>query len=481
MKPRELFFLLLLTLAALLVHGYHPWAEDAEIYLPGVEKILDPHLFPVNAQFFEAHAKSTLFPNLIAESVRLSHLPLDVVLFAWHVASVFLFLLACWQLSSRCFSSARARWAAVALVASLLTIPIAGTALYILDQYLNPRSFSAFLSVFAIVKALDKKYWQAGLILIVTFAIHPLMSVFTFSYCILLIGWQKFDRRFVSFASVLPFGITFAPPPKSYHLVALAHPLHYITRWHWYEWLGVVAPLPILWCFSRIAKSRRTATLDLLCLTLIVYELLYIPPAIVFSVVPRFEALARLAPVRSLFLVYVLMFLFAGGLLGEYVLKNCPWRWGILFVPLCVSMFYAQLTLFPASAHIEWPGIEPKNEWVQAFQWVRDHTPTDAFFALNPRYMDLSGEDEQGFRAIAQRSQLADSVKDSGAVSMFPVMADEWLRQVEAQSGWEHFQLIDFERLKAAYGVNWIVVEQPNVTGLECPYRNSTVKVCRLP
>ena len=37
--------LLLLTLGAVLVRGYHPYAEDAEIYLPGIEKLLNPQQF----------------------------------------------------------------------------------------------------------------------------------------------------------------------------------------------------------------------------------------------------------------------------------------------------------------------------------------------------------------------------------------------------------------------------------------------------
>src|ERR1700747_3058612 len=58
--------LLLLTAAALLAHGYHPYAEDAEIYLPGIELILNHHLFPVGREFFQSHASMTLFPNLVA-------------------------------------------------------------------------------------------------------------------------------------------------------------------------------------------------------------------------------------------------------------------------------------------------------------------------------------------------------------------------------------------------------------------------------
>ena len=40
------------------MHGYHPWAEDAAIYIPGVEKLLNPKLFPFNSQFFELHTPS---------------------------------------------------------------------------------------------------------------------------------------------------------------------------------------------------------------------------------------------------------------------------------------------------------------------------------------------------------------------------------------------------------------------------------------
>jgi hypothetical protein len=480
LKPKDLLILLLLTIGALLIHGYHPWAEDSELYLPGVVKTLHPELFPFNAQFFETHAGSTLFPNLVAASVRLSHLPLSVALFVLHVVSIYLFLLACWQLISQCFPDPKARWAGVALIAALLTLPVAGTALYILDQYLNPRNLAAFAAIFAIAKVIDKKYIEAGLFLILTAAIHPLMAVFAFSYCVLLVAAEYTDSHFAALACLLPFGITLDPPSAAYHQAALTHGFHYVTRWTWYEWLGILAPILILWWFSLLARSRHLRNLDLLCRALVIYELIYLPPALVLSSFSRFEALARLQPMRCLFLLYILMFLFLGGFLGEYLLKNHLWRWLALFIPLCAGMFLAQRALFPASRHIEWPGAQPTNPWEQAFLWARDHTPSDAIFALDPDLLNLPGEDEQGFRAIAQRSRLADRGSDAGAVSMFPAMADEWFRQVQAQTGWQNFQAQDFHRLQTAFGVTWVVLHSPAVPGLDCPYRNSVVLVCRL-
>jgi len=199
----------------------------------------------------------------------------------------------------------------------------------------------------------------------------------------------------------------------------------------------------------------------------------------VFSIFPRFEALARLQPMRSLYLLYILMFLFGGGLLGQYVLKNRMWRWLVLFVPLCTGMFVAQRTLFPVSAHIEWPWSTPRNGWVQAFEWVQQNTPVNSVFALGTDYMELPSAEQQGFRAVAERSRLADE-RDAGAASMFPTLAEEWLRQSQAQRGWENFSRVDFERLHAQYGVTWVIIQASDPQDIECPYENDAVKVCRL-
>ena len=53
-----------------------------------------------------------------------------------------------------------------------------------------------------------------------------------------------------------------------------------------------------------------------------------------------------------------------------------------------------------------------QNAWLQAFAWIRQNTPVDGLFALDPHYMTLPGEDYHGFRALAERSVLADYEKD---------------------------------------------------------------------
>jgi hypothetical protein len=479
-KRTTTFGLLLLTLGALAVHGYHPYAEDAEIYLPGIKRLLHPALYPTGAEFFESHASLTLFPNLIATSVRFTHIPFDYAIFIWYLASIFLLLLGCWEFSGLCFGTVRARWGAVALIASLVTLPVAGTALYLMDQYLNPRNLAAFAAVFAVTKVLEKKYARAAAWIIFAAAVHPLMASFAIAFCAVLIFVEKIKKPALAMAAVFPFTNFLAPPTAAYREAMRFHISHFLPQWQWYEWLGLIAPFAVLIWLGRIARLRNLKNLERVCHAAVVYEFVYFVIALVIAIPQRFEALARLQPLRSLLLVYIFMLMAIGGLVAEYILKDRQWRWLLLFLPVCVGMFVAQRQLFPSTAHIEWPWAAPKNQWEQAFLWIRQNTPVDATFAINPFYMEAAGEDRIGFRALAERSRLADANKDSGAVAMFPPLAEEWWGQFQPQKDWPHFSDVDFLRLQEKYRVSWVLVQVPAATGLSCPYKNSAVAVCKI-
>ena len=115
----------MIAFLAVLVHGYHLGADDAEIYVPAIKRAADPGLYPFGSEFFMSHAHLSLFPNLVGYSARLTHLPIDFVIFSWHIACIFLLLLAAWQLLRACFVNATAYWSGVALLAGTLSVPIA--------------------------------------------------------------------------------------------------------------------------------------------------------------------------------------------------------------------------------------------------------------------------------------------------------------------------------------------------------------------
>lgn len=143
-------------------------------------------------------------------------------------------------------------------------------------------------------------------------------------------------------------------------------------------------------------------------------------------------------------------------------------------------MFFMDRSAYPHSRHIEWPLDAPLNPWSSAFLWIRTNTPKDAVFAIDPNYMAIYNEDQHGFRALAERSMLADNIKDSGAVTMFPDLVNDWQQQQEAQRNFTAFTLADYQRLASQYPVTWTVTQNP-IPSLDCPYRNGEVAVCRIP
>jgi len=479
-RIQTLAFLFCLTAAAIRVHGYHPFVEDAEIYVPGIKKALNPALYPQNPGFFASHARMTLFPNLIAGSARLLYLPLQWTLLLWHFASIFLLLLACWRLAQLCFQKELACWGGVTLVAGLLTLPVAGTALYIMDQYLNTRSLSSFAVLFLLVNVIERKFWRAGLWALFTILIHPLMMVFGISLAALFAWMRSRDSQQSPALALWLFPLSLFPPvTQTYRRILDLHTYFILLRWHWYEWLGVIGPILILWWFQIIARRKNLAVLALLCRALIIFQLFYTAISLLLGI-PALQRFYELQPMRSLHIVYIIFIVIAGGLLAESLLQKHFWRWAVLFVPLCAGMFYAQRQLFPATPHIEWPGQPSQNPWVRAFVWVKHNTPVNAYFALPPDYLNLPGEDQHGFRAIAERSRMADLGKDSGSVSMFPALAETWQKQVDALAGWTSFQSSDFRRLKQEFGVNWVVWRGPQVANLRCPYSDHGLAVCQI-
>ena len=361
-----------------------------------------------------------------------------------------------------------------------------------MDEYLNPRNLSAFSTIFAITRVLDRKYIQAILFLLFTAAIHPFMACFAIAYCVLLTWMDRATAPLPAALALSPLNFLYKPPSAAYEQVTSKHYFHYVQRWHWYELLGGIAPFAFLWWFSRIAhdrlasaqtqeEARRMRNFVIMCRTLVYYGIASFCAALALDLPRAFETLARLQPMRMLFITYMLFILFSGGLIAEYLLQNKLRRWLLFFVPICAAMGYSQVALFPASRHIEWPGVQPENQWVQAFLWIRTNTPNNAVFALDPNFAELPGEDENGFRAIAERSRMANYAKDRGVVTMFPQLADEWLAETNSLAGWKNFGISDLQRLHRIYGVDWVVLQQPGIASLDCPYQNAAVRVCRVP
>lgn len=478
-RARTALAILALTVLALAVHGYHLGVEDAAIYLPAIKKHLNPSLYHFNADFFLVQTGPMLFDEFVAWSVKLSRLPLDLAIFLWHVLILFAFLWATLRLARKCFADPAAQWSAVMMITALLTMPVSGTKLHIFDQYLHPRSLAALLIVLAAGEVLDAHWWRAALWMLVALFVHPQMAVLG-TVWLLFVGWRR--PKTASASGLLfahPFARYFEPTNETWREAMQTRGHYFLTNWTWYMWLGAIAPLAILYGFNRLAARTGNPIAARLALRTALFGLVFFVGALIVCL-PAFVRFAPMQPLRSLHLVYFVMLVLAGGFLGQYVLRKQMWRWAVLYLPLCAGLFLQSRALFSGGEHIEWPLAKPQNQWVQAFIWVRENTPSDAIFAHAPNAMREPGQDFHGFRGLAERSLLADNTKDAGLGALSTRLSKLWHDQVHTMDGWEQFSREDFERLREQYNVNWVVVARQHPAILNCPYQNDVVRICRL-
>lgn len=486
---RHAALLLLAAVTAIAITGYHPYAEDAGIYVAGIKRAAHPGLYGSSAFFLEPYLRVSLFPELGAWTVRSLHLQLEDFLFAMQVLTSWLLLFACWGLAKRCFDRPEERWAAVLLTAACLSVPVAGTSLFLMDPYLTSRSFSTPLSLLAIAACLDRKLLRAALLLLLIGLFHPLMVIYATFFVLLLwavqaeslFGIAALAASAFAAAAAAAFSQRDVVESVAYQNAVGSRYYFFLANWHWYEQLGVAAPVLILGLYAYKQRFRALRGGVVLTTACAILGLVSISVALIFArSTSHSHLVAALQPLRPFLLIYICMFVILGGLIGRSVLERSAWRWIVLFAGAGAGLAFVQHQAYPASSQIEFPGAASRNGWTRAFLWIRDNTPPDARFALDADYIHIPGEDGQGFRAIAERDALADRSKDGGAAAVFRQLADRWWAEQTATTDLNRID--DAERLRrlAPFGVNWIVLNASAPTQFPCPFTDDAVKVCRL-
>jgi hypothetical protein len=284
-----------------------------------------------------------------------------------------------------------------------------------------------------------------------------------------------------SIASLIPSGFHLAPATGPYKEALYARDYYFLANWTWYHWLGMLAPLAILaWFWKGNIRGTRPG-FQMLSFAMIPFGVLSIVAGLFFSSTHLFDMFARLQPMRCFHLITLVFVLLLGGVVGEYWARGRSWVVPALTVPLAVGMFFVGRATYTESPQIELPDETSSNGWVNAMLWIRNHSPVDAVFAVDSRYLKDPGAGLHGFRAVSERSELADYFKDGGVVSLFPDLAPEWKQMSNATYGLNNFTIEDFRRLRRQYPVtSWTAIHGSAPVGMDCPFQQRGYAVCLL-
>lgn len=489
--------LLALSILSFCILGYHPDAEDGGIYAAAVQQRVHPWLFPHDHAFVAAHVGNGVFAWVISGLVTVTHLSVPLCLAFVQFATIAATLWASSDVAKICFRTEPARFGAVLVLALSLSLPVAGTALYLGDPYCTARSIALPLLLFALKHLLQRRTFASVLLLATAFVLHPVMALWGGLFLVSV--WTLQRKRpillFTSFSGasfLICLAIYLLSPVDegALRLLAATRSYWFLAQWQWYEVLGALAPPALLlWTHSRHEQTHSTGAEE----RLLVYAhaattALCLLIALIFA---RSSAehlfIARMQPLRALHLLYAVFLLIAGGWIGNYLHEKMNSRkaervaLAVLAACIATPLFVAQLEIYPASQHLEFPWRQPTNGWSRAFVWCREHTSQNALFAMDAHYITVEGEDAQNFRSIALRSSLPDYSKDGGVASVSPSLAADWLVGVAAQSNLNRRSDADRLAQLAPLHVDWIVLPQTSATSFPCAYRNEVAKVCRLP
>jgi hypothetical protein len=497
-----------LSLCTLLIHGYHPLAEDGGLYVAGVQLTLDPTLFPHYTVFVSEHLHFSIFAPTLAFIVRLTHLSLAWVLLLTDLFSLWLTFYAARKILQRTIANQIAQLAGLGLLAAFWTLPIAGTSLLLMDPYVTARSLSTPLSLLAFAFALDfrptlRPLFYSALCLILAAAFHPLMAAYAFAFILVLrlthlrkrhLAWTLLTLAALALAATLHL----LAPNETPAIVAAEKSRYYwfLSQWQWFELLGLAGPIAVLAALLNRFRKRSDPRSDIaatLCRAGIAIGCIATLIVLLFAhESSRAHLVARMQPLRVFLLIYAVMTLLLGATLTQFALEararahsttarlaltSLP---AILLLALAATMFAVQRNTFPNSRHLELPWLAARNPWSQAFLWARTNTPRDALFALDAKYVNEDGEDAQTFRATALRSALPDFSKDGGEAAITPALAEQWQQGADAQINLSKESDTIRDTRLLPLGVTWMVLHSTAPTTHPCPYNNGSIKVCRL-
>jgi hypothetical protein len=494
----------LLTLVAVLIHGYHPYAEDAGVYLPGVLKLLHPDLYPAWTGFVTAQSRFSLFAPTIAGLVRVSGIGVMTCIFAIYVVSIWATLYSAWHLIARCSKSANVCYGAVSILALCLTTPVAGTSLILMDPYVTARTISTPCSILALVAAIDliSSFHRTGKFpmnsvalcggsLLIAALMHPLMAAYAAGSVLLLICSSIADLRLriaavaaialLAIATAALMNLLAPPEPAGYSTIVQTRNYWFLSAWRWYEIAGLILPLVLLASIARIPtvlneQARWLAQMAVSAGVIgIAISLLFVHQW------SRCYLVAMLQPLRIFQIIYFVLILLLGAIVADSFLKQNALRWAVTLIPLAALMLFVQIRTFAHSSHLEFPWISPTNDWERAFVWIRDNTPMNSIVALDANYINSPGEDAQNARAITEKSLPADAAKDGGIAAIEPDLASAWFAGKNLQT--DLATITDSQRLaklRPAH-VRWLVLPIQSKTELPCPYQNNATKICQTP
>jgi hypothetical protein len=181
---------LILTPLALLAHQYKFVNDDQVLYIPILNRRLDPSLYPGDYFFNQPQASVSLFEDLLGWPVH--WLGLEWTMFLGYLLAQLTILLCVYVLALRLTGRNPTAYLAMALF--ILPVSVGGTFVRTYDNYLNPRTLTLSLGLLALAALWQRRPWRAAVLVALHLLLHPLSGLHTWLVANVLLAWWLWKR-----------------------------------------------------------------------------------------------------------------------------------------------------------------------------------------------------------------------------------------------------------------------------------------------
>lgn len=462
----DVLIILLLSFASIIILPYQFGIEDQAVYIPIIEKGLNPELFKTD-YLVNTHGETTLFFPLIKLLIFIFK-DISAVFLVTYFLTLFLFFLGVYLLSLSLFNN---RITAI-LSVLLFFFPkwIGGTGTKTYENYLVPRFLASPLILFSLIALVKNKLVLASLFISLTFLVHPVSGITLYFIFLALYFFLKPKTNLITVISSV---VLLLIPPFIVYLLAKQQAIEttkYLIMPN--QWLSLAMKrdyfvFPQLWkirsfgsllifyffyllfiikekinkriFITNIKTNRFLNIIAIVCLLLPIFVIL------VSQFFPL-TLLIQLELARSL-VIFSFIALICWAYLSSQVLRSK------------LSTTVKIITLFILLTSIIWNNNKAEifdNDWIATQLWVRENTPSDSVFLTNPY--------SKGFRIFSQRT-IVGEYKDGGPLLFSFEYAKQWSKRMDDIKNFDLLTEDDFRKLKQSYNFDYLVYNSKN--GLE--------------
>lgn len=456
--------------------GYRFGVSDQAYYVPAIQHLLDPALFPRDSALLDAQSSLMTSDQLMAGVVQATTGSLPGVAAGFYLLSLLVLIAAAVYFARGLQFS----WWAVAAFGLLLTMRhrIAKTGANSLEGYMHPRQMAFGLGVLALASVIRNRFGVAALCVALAGVLHPTTALW-FGLAVVAGAavrrpewrWQLGALAVVGALASL-WAVTLGPlagrlvtmDPLWLQVLATKDYL-FPTEWPLDAWLLNLAYPVVIWFTWRVRERRGLAVQGESAL---VAAAVVLTAAFAVSIPLTAMELALAVQLQITRVFWVLDFLAVAYI--AWWLTRAPRVATVAVAILAVASAargYYLLEVWQPERQLVTTDL-PQTPWVDAMSWLRTQ-PADWHVLADPDHAWKYGV---SVRIAAERDTVLEGVKDS-ALALYS-------RDVAVRVAGRTRDLVDFplitttraRALAATYDVDVVIVESGHQLDLPVLYRN---------